>query len=60
MFMYQSIFESFLHIIQIEVEKGQIRLKQQHDDKLSQLAVRLSQAQANKKKAEEEPQRAHI
>ena len=60
MFMYQSIFESFLRIIQIEVEKGLIRLKQQHDDKLSQLAARLSQAQANKNKAEEELQRVKM
>ena len=59
MFMYQSVFKSF-RVTQIEAEKGQKRLKQQHDDKLSQLAARLSQAQADKEKAEEELQRVKM
>lgn len=52
--MSQSVCESFLCVTQMEeAEKGQRR----HDNELSQLKVRLSQAQADKDKAEEELQK---
>lgn len=51
------VCESFLCVTQMEeAEKGQRRLLQQRDYELSQLEVRLSQAQADKEKAEEELQ----